>query len=288
MKSSRAKFLLGSGSALVLAGCGGAVSSMRPPALAPDSDSILSAGSLNIAYVRKNALRPIARFDKMIRAAYPNGSSIYYYGAYLVQDGTDYALFPASSVLKRDTAGLHAYNDVAKSTRLFSRLATVALIADAGEAIVAPDQTPSPYLQAQIRAGQARLVATVGALSTSRRPSDETDENNGDGDDGSDEIDIVWDGGNQVSSSNNQCTSGGENIGISYTVPTGYSSNVTVTQCINNGTTNICVSFPNQVPGSTHNVSVWVAGSGPPSISMGVVSHGGTQEGVGWSSLGGC
>ncbi|MGB8267966.1 MAG: hypothetical protein WCE44_16715, partial [Candidatus Velthaea sp.] len=56
-----------------------------------------------------------------------------------------------------------------------------------------------------------------------------------------------------------------------------------------NGTTTTCVPFYNQVPGSSHNVSVYIAGSGSVGISMGIISSSGiTTEGVGSATLPGC
>ena len=284
MNSSRATFLVGSVSTFALAGCGGAASSLRPSA----QNGVLSPASIGVRYVRANPLRPIATFDEALRAVYPPHSSIYYYGAFFVQDGPNYATFPQSSTLSRDATGLHVYNDVAGMTTTFSRFATVVLVADAGEAIVAPNQPLNPYLQLQIRAGDAHLVTITSTAQSTSRQASYVQMLPGEWDGGGGGSGTIPPNGNHITSSHVECTTGGENIGISYTVPNEYSENVTVTQCVDNGTTNECFTFTDQVPGSTHNVSVWIAGSGAPNISMGVVSSSGTREGIGWSNLGGC
>ena len=285
MNSSRSAFLIGSASTLALAGCGGAASSLRPSVLSRQ-DGIVSPDSVGVRFVRDSPLRPVARFSRKLRAAYPTDSSVYYYGAFLVQDGGTYAAFPQSSTLYNDATGFHVYNDVARTTTAFSKSARVELIADAGETIVAPNQPLSPYLQSLVNAGQAHLVSGKGAVqSASRHSSDFEDDI---GDDGGGYASGYGSSGNQITSAHSQCTAGGENIGITYTVPNDYTENVTVTQCVDNGTTNECFTFTDQVPGSTHTVSVWIAGHGAPNISMGIVSHSSTQEGVGWAFLGAC
>jgi hypothetical protein len=265
--------------------------SPRPGALSMGlSRGSVSSASVAVRRVRDRPVGPIARFSNAFRAKYPTGSSVFYYGMYLVQDGLDYATFPRSSALTRDGSGLHIYNDIAATSSTFSTMATIVLVEDCGEAVVSPHHSPSAFLRRQIESGGARFVTTIGlASSSSRQSSSDYEEDDPGGDSGDDSGEqLAYSGPDEITSSHNQCTSGGENIGISYTVPSGYASNVTVTQCVDNGTTNECFSFTNQAPGSKHNVSIWIPGNGAPSISMGVVSHSGVQEGVGWTSLGGC
>ncbi len=284
MNASRAKFLLGSLSAVAVGGCGGAVSSLSRGIAPSANDGVLSPDSIAVTYVRKNR-----RSMMHHGTVHPAGSKIYRYGTYLVQDGPNYETFPQSSTLYRDASGVHAYNDISGITIAFSRLAKVVLVADAVEHVVGPNEAISPYLQARIKAGQAQLVATTATFSISRHVS-EFDQTNTVDDFGDGGYAIAWTGSNQIRSANNQCMGGGENIGITYTVPDEYVSNVTVTQCVDNGTPggNVCVPFRDQVPGSTHTVSIWVSGHGPPGISMGIQSRSGTKEGVGWAFLGGC
>lgn len=288
ISSSRRTFLLGSVSTIALTGCGGARSALLPGASPKSGTS--SVESIGVVYLRNRHFRSIQHFDSALRAKSPAGSSVYYSGAYLVEDGTRAATFPQSSTLTRDASSLRVYNDVAKTTTAFTSAATVTVLADSVAWIVAANQPVDPYLRSQIAGGHAFLAGRIGiSQSTTRRASDFEDED--DTDDGGDGYDVAWTGNNEITSSNNQCLSGGENVGVSYTVPSGYSSNVTVTICVDNGTGgggNVCAAFTNQVPGSSHNVSVWVTGSGPPGISMGIVTKSGTQNGVGWSSLGGC
>jgi hypothetical protein len=270
MITSRRTFVLGSASALAVAGCSNASSI---PLLGRE---LVPARSIEVIYVRTSALSPITHFTKSVEKRYPKGSQVFLSGMYLVQHGPNYAAFPQSSVLSRDATKLYVFNPVAKTTTALPRTAAITLVADAAETIIRPNQLMSADLQQQVQAGTARRAQTIQEDDCGDCYNPDLFPNTGDN----------W---GAITSSNNQCTQGGENIGVSYTVPSGYNGNVTVTICVYNGTTNVCFYFNDQAPGSSHNVSMWVAGNGPPSMSMGTVTaNGNVNDGVGSASLPGC
>jgi hypothetical protein len=261
---------------------------------------------VQVMYVRRKPTKPIASFMRALRKRFAPGSAIYYYGQFLVLDGDNYATFPYSTSFRRDAHGLYALSDDRKFS--FSRAARLTYVADAGEVILRPDEGLSEDMQRQVSAGFARYI---GELDNDGRPqngsviedqpedsgdiSDSTDSDVNDTDDQSDEGGGGGSGsGGQgqnngaIKSSNNQCQGSSENIGISYTVPSGYPSDVTVSLCVNNGSTDVCFYFQNQVPGSSHNVSFSIAGSGAPFVSMGVSYSGGQSNGIGSASMPGC
>jgi hypothetical protein len=87
-----------------------------------------------------------------------------------------------------------------------------------------------------------------------------------------------------ISSSHSECVQGGAEIGISFTVPSGYPGSVTVTLC-----SDICYTFNNLAPGSTHNVSIYVQGAASDYFfSMGTIWNGEESYGDGSADTPGC
>jgi len=209
----------------------------------------------------------------------------------MIHDGMDYAMLPASATLSIDADGLYAYNSFTGATTSFSPSAAVTFVSDAGEFAIAQNQRLHPALQQLVDGGYARLV---GKAEPSHSTSDPRHTSS------FDPLSFYGSGyyyggiqvaanSNIVTSSHNQCTTGGENIGVSFTVPSSYSGNVNVSICVNNGTTDVCYVFQNEAPGSSHNVSMWIAGSGGIGMSVGVQPIGGSMtNGLGWAQLSGC
>jgi len=280
---SRSSFLLGSAATLATAGCAGSSSALHPARMP------LAGGFSATESVRVNPLPQFARSQAAFRRRFAAGSAIYDYGVYVVRDGDDGAVFPQNVTLRRAADGLHVFNPIAGTASSFSMAATVLLLTDGGEFVIPPGHSLNATLQSLLGSGSARQVgriATQPPSSHARHGSSLEDDPYG-GYDPYYGYDVAANG-NDISSSHNQCTTGGENVGVSFTLPSG-TSNATITMCINNGTTNICFYFQGMGAGS-HNVSMWIAGGGDINISMGQNDAAGNvvAEGIGWAFMDGC
>jgi hypothetical protein len=280
---SRSSFLIGSAATLAAAGCAGSSSALRPSGV-PLAGDFIAAES-----VRVNLLPQFARSQTAFRRRFAAGSAIYDYGVYVVRDGNDGAVFPQNVTLRRAADGLHVFNPIAGTTSSFSMAATVLRLTDGGEFVVPPGHSLDATLQSLLGSGSARQVGRI----TTQPPSSHARHGSSEEEDPYGSYDPYYGyqvaaNPNDITSFHNQCTTGGENVGVSFTLPSG-TSNATITMCINNGTTNVCFYFRGMGAGA-HNVSMWIAGSGDINISMGENDAAGNvvKEGIGWADMAGC
>lgn len=190
--------------------------------------------------------------------------------SYVIAYDGDFQVLPASVAdVYRNAEGIHILNTITGHESIYPPSATVT----------------EEHTLVERQAG-SKTVAFLGETCTTVDPAVEADKTQA--------LAIVapmLDGGGNgdntgaISSSHSQCVAGGAEVGISFTVPTGYPSNVTVTMCTNQE----CYTFSNLAPGSSHNVSIYIEGASDDYFfSMGTIWNGEESYGIGSADTPGC
>jgi hypothetical protein len=251
---------------IALAGCSG--------------NSTVPAAHHSDILAQQNSVQPHVLTFSRFKDQQPRGSRIYTSDVIVITEHGDGEALPSSiAQLTQFPSGVVVKNILTGETRAFGRAATIAT--EKGQLVsgLAPGSIATGALELAIACGNAKLAPHDDSIIIppigSGGGGDPFTGNGGAGSVGGDLL-----------SSNDQCVSGGENIGWTVNVPAA-DAGATVTMCAQNSRTSICFSYPNE-PAGTHSLSGYLPGSGPASYSMGLLLGDDTQEGVGWGDDPGC
>lgn len=263
---------------LSLGGCSTAVNSFPSPAVLGNAAS----------------RGPIVSFPEF-RSRFPTGTRVYSGDVYVVEDGSAADEIPVPiAQIHRTAKSIMVTNTNTGSTKVYHATANVIRERGSIEWALPPTQPMPNILRRWIACGDARLLIVVPTSHTGGHrhtlediPPDRSggDPVGGSGGNGGDDGGSGTPGGD-ITSTDDQCMSGGENLGWTVNVPSQYAG-ATMNICAQNSVNSVCFTWQNVSPG-LHNVSAYLPGSGQASFSLGFIYGDNQAEGVGWGSDPGC
>jgi len=203
---------------------------------------------------------------------FPRGTRIYASDIYVIYDPQMPEVIPASDIrVSRTSSGVRITNTATGVSHLYPASTKIVKESNSMESAVPPGVPTPVEIGHQLACGQTHLIRILAGQAddhvgrtpfTVRAPGNPWLNMGGPGTTGGD-----------LNSSNDECVSGGEELGFAFSVPTQFAGS-TVTMCSQNSRTSICFSHANMSAGE-HYVSAYLPGFGPTQYSMGLstVAH---------------